>query len=569
MFVFLQAVAWGQLTYRYDTLTIDHRILGPIDSIDSKSGDLPTTFELGNSILSATGQSVDRLLNDYLDVAQPAFTGWAKMEFSALPYLGFSYSFGGQGSQFIRTKYIQSFNNRVLLNIDYKRNQGGGVIRNAAFRSNDVKVQLESKGKRFSFQLRGAYLNDSVQHPGGTILDTTNFIENFGVDLLPVNRSNASSNYQRGRAEAVTYLNLTNDSINQFGLSTSHLLSVSNRRYSEFDTLFGLYNQINIDSNQTNDKYNVSSISNGAGLFWMRNAWFIDGHLLHRYWRVNNLGSDFDTTEINLHSNLVWNGRKLKLKNSLALNIVGAFNEWCNSTSIATNWKDFQVTGQLQLRNDAPTPLQRRYYGNTYAYSLAEIGLQNVLHLSGEIGYQTGDKKYAVSGLLDYAGINGAYLFNDSSWVKSSGTINMVQVGLKGRATFGPLSVLPKMITSIQEEGYLPRFQGYLRLLLKGNVFEAKKLELYGGVDASIISEFKHRIYNPAMNNYDWFALPGVTPQLINVHAFVGLSVATFRFYARFENIGYFWNNKEIREVQNYPIAGTRVRVGITWDFFN
>jgi len=56
---------------------------------------------------------------------------------------------------------------------------------------------------------------------------------------------------------------------------------------------------------------------------------------------------------------------------------------------------------------------------------------------------------------------------------------------------------------------------------------------------------------------------------MVNLHFFASLGIDQFRFYARFENIGYFWNDRSILEAIGYPIAGTRVRVGITWDFFN
>ncbi len=49
----------------------------------------------------------------------------------------------------------------------------------------------------------------------------------------------------------------------------------------------------------------------------------------------------------------------------------------------------------------------------------------------------------------------------------------------------------------------------------------------------------------------------------------VGFEVKGFRFFARAENIGYFWNNRMTQTVRGYPIPPVQIRLGITWDFWN
>jgi hypothetical protein len=54
-----------------------------------------------------------------------------------------------------------------------------------------------------------------------------------------------------------------------------------------------------------------------------------------------------------------------------------------------------------------------------------------------------------------------------------------------------------------------------------------------------------------------------------NLHVFGGFQIDQFRFFVRFENIGYFWNDNSIELLDAYPITGGQLRVGLTWDFFN
>lgn len=123
----------AQMTFDYDTLSFNERMLGSVDSSDVKSGILPSTFDGGLELLSQQGFSLNRLNNDFGGVRFNQDPDVQKMRFSALPFIGFAYSFGGQGTQFVRANYIQAFTDSLLLNVDYKANVGNGFLRQSAF----------------------------------------------------------------------------------------------------------------------------------------------------------------------------------------------------------------------------------------------------------------------------------------------------------------------------------------------------------------------------------------------------------------------------------------------------
>jgi hypothetical protein len=344
-----------------------------------------------------------------------------------------------------------------------------------------------------------------------------------------------------------------------------------NRRYFEVDTLYGIYDTTLIDSVSTSDKYNYASISNSAGLYIWKNAFYLDGKVIHRYWRFNNLGNDFDTTEIDLSSNLTWKRSDIQLTNQFNFNLVGGFNQWRNKFSILYKRDKLTVSGKLSLINDAPDPVKRSYRSNNYAYDLAAIELQNILKIGGQLSY-TQSPKLKVNAFADYAGLNKVYLFNDSVWTNTTGSLNMLSLGVSGNLKLGKFNFHPKAIYSIQAENYVPTFQGYLRAYFKAGVFKAKKLITVIGTDLSFTTAFNHRAYIPTMDTYYWLGSPQDTPltqPLVNLHAFLSFGIDNFRFFTRFENIGYFWSVKTNEELEGYPLNGTRLKIGVTWDFFN
>lgn len=565
IFIGLGSFSFGQMIHEYDTLKLGDQILGITDSIDFNTGDLPTTFDGGRSILSQDGLSLNRLVLDYTGFRFKPKSNWEKMQFSALPYIGFSYSFGSNATQTISTNYVQAFTDSLVFNLQYIRRSGAGFIRNTAFTGNDLSLQLEWKTKFYSMQLRGAYLNDTLGHAGG--LDSLDV--SLGLDLETVRKSNATSNTKQGIVELNNYINFNPGNVARIGLITRHRYEIRDRHYHESDTLNGIYNAIYIDSLTTFDKFTHASVHNGAGLFFSRKGAYLDGRLAHTYWRVGNMGNQYDTTEIDLNSSIRWTRNRFNFTNELHFNIVGGFNALSNNFGLNYSAAKFLVTGMVSFDNSPPVVMKRSYFSNNFKYSQADISLQQLLRVKGGIGYKVKGDSNAIFAGLEYAQMNNIYLFNDSIWERSVQGMSVVQISAGGKFQFGKLNIQPKLTYSIQAENYLPNVQGYLRIYLKSTVFKAKKLLLVIGLDASYISSFDHKMYTPVMDSYTWYQPLGKTKAMANLHVFTAIEISTFRFFVRFENIGAFWNDPLIQELNAYPLSGSRLRVGITWDFFN
>ncbi|MDG1331273.1 MAG: hypothetical protein P8P74_03010 [Crocinitomicaceae bacterium] len=568
LFIANWTMSFGQYTYEFDTLSIEDRILGSIDSTDAASGVLPTTFDGGLGILSNEGFSIRRLNNDFGGYRFNQQVVDHPLKFSGLPFIGFAYSFGGQGTQFIRAEYVQSFTDSLLLNVDFAGNIGNGFLRSSTFRSSKVNLGLEWKSSWYTMQLNGNYFTDSLDHNGGIIAGEEGIIDQFGLEFVPVNKSNAAAKNTYGNAVLTNYFHFNSGLENRIGILTKHQYDIKYRAYHEIDTLDGIYNQINIDTSTTYDRVNLARIQNSAGAFFVRGNKYLDFKIGHTYWSNLNLGNDFDTTEIDIASDLRWDFGPIILRNKFKQNIIGGFGALSEKASVHFQAGKWDVSGNLSINRLPPLPYQRSYFANNYSFKLDEINLEDRLQLGGRFAYHFKKDTMMVGASLNSLAIRNAYLFEDTIW-NQTGSLNALQIGAFGQFQAGKFHFHPRVIYSIEANSYLPQLQANARVYFKSRIFKAKKLLLLVGVDGSYMSSFQPRTFVPSMDAYTWNSTATATQGMANAHFFTTIEISTFRFFVRYENIGYFWNQKTLSEYVGYPIAGQRIRLGLAWSFFN
>ena len=556
----------AQMTYDYDTLSFNERMLGSVDSSDVKSGFLPSTFDGGLELLSQQGFSLNRLNNDFGGVRFNQDPDVQKMRFSALPFIGFAYSFGGQGTQFVRANYIQAFTDSLLLNVDYKANVGNGFLRQSAFISSRVNVNLEWKTKRYGLKFTGGFYSDSLTHNGGIRTDT--LIESFGLAFTPIRKLDAASSNKYAFAGISNYFAFNSESPSRVGVVTNHHYDIRYRAYHEVDSLDTVYTQINIDPLLTYDRYNLARIQNSAGFFFAQKNKYIDAQVGHTYWSYLNLGRDNDTSEIDIKSSLRWNFGRILIENQLKINLLGGFGAFLDHAKMSYDRAKWNLNASLGYENTAPTPHERNYFANNYSYNLTGFGLENRLSIQAGGNYKLKGDSVTVGGSVGLLSITDAYLFNGSFWNRE-GVMNAIQVGINGQFLVGKFHFHPHVVYSNQAENYLPTIQCNARIFFKSTVFKAKRLLLLIGVDASYHSGFQPRNYIPSMDAYTWNQPTNLTNGMVNAHFFTTIEMSTFRFFVRYENIGYFWTDQTLLSSVGYPIAGQRIRLGLTWTFFN
>jgi len=567
--------AFGQIELDPDTVLYEQRTGGSIDTFDISNGDYPTTFSGGRSILSLNGLSSYSFYQDLTSRKFQRFTFFDPLKFSAIPHLGFAYSFGGQGTQFVRLDYSQAFTQKLLFNFKYDRNAGNGYIQNSDFVENNLRLQLQRDARRFSFQLKASYQSFVNSHSGGVVDDpsTDDVINQLGLGFSPVNKSTAQDSLKMGSVYLKNYLNFSPDSLNHFGLTTHHHYSITNRVYRESDFLSPIYNSINIDSLNTRDQFNNARIRNAGGVYYSnrKTQFYLDALIEHGYWNFQNLGRNLDTNEIGLVTNARIKIKDIVLSNHARVNVVGAFNEWSDEARLVYSKGRLKASGGLVLKNSAPDPFQREYFANNFSYVLTSFDKQTILRTGAGFNWNVKDSilNFGVKG--DFTSLSSVYSFDGQTWRTDSSSFTFASLRADAHMSLGLFNFYPTIVYSFDSDDYLPSLQFYSRLFLKGRLFKAKKLEALLGVDASYVTAFNNRVYVPAMDAFDMFVTSGLseTKAMFNLHAFASFGIDEFHFYVRYENIGYFWNDSTNDEVFGYPIPSTRLRIGLSWDFFN
>lgn len=551
-----------------DTIKLDTTPLSQLDSADVKFAEFSTTFTGG---LSLAGPDLNasslfaRLNNQWLS---NAYKLDRRDYFSALPYLGFTYSFGAQGTQFLTARFTQAFTDSLILNINYRRASGNGYFRNSVFDRNNVRASFIRKGGLYSFYAEGFFTSGNYQHAGGLTTDT--LIETFGLEFSPVFKENAESRYRSGGITLKNYIDFIPSGNTATGLAHRTEYSIVNRKYNEVDTLGGIYPMVNFNADTTSDQYNVASISNFGGLFIQRSGFYFDGGLRQAYWRYHNLSNLLDTTEIDLTSGLRMSFNNFELINDFKFNLAGRFNEWYDHARLNAGFQSYKLLAWMNIGQYGLDPFRRSYLANTFQYVTTGSLKEFRLEVGGEVSAGFIEDKLLVKAGLRQIASPDLYVFDGVGWQNDSlNSVSITSVSVSPALNLKHIKLNTKFVYNLSNSSYVPQIQFFSRLCFTGELFEAKILRFATGVDFRYNSNYDVLTYVPGLDVSVLNSNSISSSARTNLDAFVNLGLERFGFYFRFENIAYFWEDQLRQVAKNYPIAGPRMRLGITWDFFN
>ena len=565
-FVFQSILAFVSFSQELDTVKFDYRTGGKLDSVDFSNSFPMSTFSGGvldgvNSFVSSDFIYSNPSLLNFVGEAK-----YSNMKFSALPHLGFSYSFGGNGGQFVHFDYQHSTKN-TLLNVGYDRSSSSGVIRNSDFLKNDVQVQLNRLGEKVDFLFSGSFGNKDIGLSGGIVSDT--FIEEQGVGFLPVKYDNARSFF---KSADVTFSNFYHEKKDSIGYSSSGVQSFHSFKSisREFTNDVLLSNYI-YDSIMTRDQYRTSSLQNGLGVYLKKNRFFLNFLANHRYLHYQNLGLHTDTNELNLTSSFQYFNKDLCLKNEFSFNLIGAGRERFNNTSFSFNFKRFKFSGEVLYSQLWPLFNQRKYYSNLYNLNLSEFDLQTKFKQILTMTKTFLNKQSVYFKVSNYAMKNN-YFFIKDKWRNDTLTsINMQTLEFGGGVNYKHFYLNPTVRLNLisNEINITPSYVLNNRFFVKGKLFKAKKMEAIFGVDVSYVSSYNTLDYNPVVDAFVFSDDINRFKGYYSLSTYFGFEMGEFRMYARIENMQYPFVDKTNQVVTGYPVQPNFVRLGVTWDFFN
>jgi len=549
-----------------DTVSFNQRTGGKIDSLDF-SFSFPISLFPGGA-LNVQNTFIDAGFvfntNGLQNFALPSSI--PPHQFSALPHLGFSYSFGSSGLQYVHCDYQQLFK-KSLFNLTFNRSSANGFLRNSSFLNNDLTLRLERKSDFIDNSFTGKYENKVISLNGGVTNDT--FIEVQGVNFLPVQYEDAASSFKIASLDVSNYYHLKADSAvnRKMGIQSNHLYTAIAREYINSSDL----GVANYDTLATRDQYRFASIQNGIGIYYKTKKLVVNGLVNHRYWDYQNLGLHRDSVEINLTSDLLYQSLNYSFQNKLYLNVIGAGQEFYNKSNFSVRFQKVNLNANVSYSQLWPIQFQRFYYANAYNYKLSSPELQTKLEASLKIQVDLKEGNNFSIEAKSYTMKNN-YFFIDSMWRNDTLTsILMNTFTLGGSVHYKQLYFQPRIGFNVvnNASSFLPSFTSNARFFIKGKLFKAKKMEGVLGFDLGFVKSYKSFAYNSDLDVFYFSSSSQTFSDYFTVGTFFGFEIGEFRFYTRLENLNYFATNIRNQSVIGYPVPPTIVRLGVTWDFFN
>lgn len=561
------AVDAQDFTYRAkDSLTFQSRSGSPTnDSLDLL---FATYLHLnpGGSVYHPFGwrqtayfSFISNLSSPFLSLHKP------KTIFSALPHLGFAYSFGQNGTQFMHTDFQQAFSKNTLLNFTFEIAALGEVLRNGSARNSFINLQLIHQQKRIKNDLDFYYQQSTIGLNGG--VQDTNDLNFFPLTLIAVQKSNAKAVQKQAVLTNQFAFNFLKDSTRFLGPTIKNSWRIQNRVFEEQDDLKAIYSEVNIDSLTTRDQYQVAKLSTGAGLFYQSKLLTSEVLVNHTYWDYQNLARHNDTNEVQVEWNVYTSWRKFHLKNDFTYNVLGALGEMNEHLEVSHLNRFLAIRFNYSYVQQLPLIQQRQYFSNNQAWKLTNLDLQTRQELSLSVDLLA---KVKINASVSYLSLANNYFFVDNHWRNDTlSKLDFLSFQLKTGVKWKAFGLQPYVAFNVSKSNLLPSIDTRLRLFYNKKVFKDKKLDFIIGIEGSYLSGFQLLNYQVPLGVY----VPGnniiSTREAFGLDFFTGFQVNVFRFFLRVENIDYNLKQTNAYTIMGSPNAPLFFRLGLTWDFFN
>jgi len=547
-----------------DSLKSTHSISGKLSTIDLSSGYALTSL----GFASNQPFLYDPLQLLYSGLPFNALESTNILRYTSLPHLGFVYTFGSSAFQFAKFQYSQAFAKNWIVNLDYINQQTTGVLRNSSVKNQLVTIKAFKKSKNLESILTADFSLRSYGWNGGIINDSLPL--SYAPELIPVNKSNALSTRREVLLNWSNYIDLHKDSNERSGIYCRSNFHSRNRRFLESGDLISQYSQIYVDSFETNDHLQISSIANGIGFFTTKSKWSLTFGVLQNFWNYRNGLFYRDTLELDIDESFIYKARNFSLNQKFDFNIIGRGRSWKNEFAILKRWGKTIFKMDWKIENSFPELFQRHYFSNNIKYQLSiyERQLKNKV----EIAYTLPLKNNLLTLKAAHIYLKNPYFFIGNTWSNSQITnVNSfnasISYDLKYKLfTFSPSYSFYSLPTVWR---IYPSHLFRMRMIVERGVLKKRKLSGYLGVEPHFIGGFIPFEIYPSMDLFRNADAILIQRAFLDLSVFAGIELKAFKFFARAENLGYFWNNRMLQLAKGYPIPPMQIQLGISWDFWN
>lgn len=554
----------------YDSLRSDYRIDGDMFELEQSSRFFDAAF-------MTPGQSSPffsaAVFGTYGSKIHQFRTKDIRHVVSALPHIGFSYTFGMQGAQRLVFEYHQVFKGDWVLNTRISNIKSIGYFRNMELGKTDFEATVSKKSDRYGISFTGRTSKLTRAWSGGVI--DSSLLEVFAPLTVPVYKSECNSELKYFDLEASGYITWIDNE--KYKLGVAHKINVNgeNRVFNERDSLAGLYSSIYFDSTSTRDQYQIGRLENLSSIYFDNEHLTYSLGLSSTYWNYRNMNLFRDTMELNVVHDFHYRKKQLLFLHEASLNTIGASQTWSMQNELHYNQKKWSFSLASRIGQKLPALFQRFYSANNTYYSNTNLSLQDYTAHSAEVSYKAGS--YDMSAIYLVESNKGIYFFDRSisNWSNQTAFSSSIiqQLYLKSNFTRQKLRWQQQYILTLSnlKKFIVPVHQLQGSIMTRLGLFKAKKLKVTFGLSYSLNSKTNVIPIIENVGVYDLLNVSDETIQnpLFTMGAMLGMEIETFRFYVKFSNMGYFWNSSTWQYIQGVYLPESTIRVGLTWDFWN
>lgn len=554
----------------YDSLRSDYRIDGDMFELEQSSRFFDAAFMTpgqSSPFLSAA------VFGTYGSKIHQFRTKDIRHVVSALPHIGFSYTFGMQGAQRLVFEYHQVFKGDWVLNTRISNIKSIGYFRNMELGKTDFEATVSKKSDRYGISFTGRTSKLTRAWSGGVI--DSSLLEVFAPLTVPVYKSECNSELKYFDLEASGYITWIDNE--KYKLGVAHKINVNgeNRVFNERDSLAGLYSSIYFDSTSTRDQYQIGRLENLSSIYFDNEHLTYSLGLSSTYWNYRNMNLFRDTMELNVVHDFHYRKKQLLFLHEASLNTIGASQTWSMQNELHHNQKKWSFSLASRIGQKLPALFQRFYSANNTYYSNTNLSLQDYTAHSAEVSYKAGS--YDMSAIYLVESNKGIYFFDRSisNWSNQTAFSSSIiqQLYLKSNFTRQKLRWQQQYILTLSnlKKFIVPVHQLQGSIMTRLGLFKAKKLKVTFGLSYSLNSKTNVIPIIENVGVYDLLNVSDETIQnpLFTMGAMLGMEIETFRFYVKFSNMGYFWNSSTWQYIQGVYLPESTIRVGLTWDFWN
>ncbi len=474
----------------------------------------------------------------------------------------------GQANFQVKALFSRRFANDVSFHLNYRRINQTGFYQNQFTKTTNLTGAIYIDKKKY----RGMY---------SLVINNNNEENNGGIDINTPQDSISNPLYRRrtnvpiflidanSRKEERIYsfkndFNLFNSKNRNFGVYSNLLWNKGSFRSSDdgVSTDSTYYKSFLVDDRGLRSSLRYNQYQAQAGAFLnLKDRFDFRGGIKFKHHNIHIAGNSIPFNELILEGSLLLNIQPVILDLSADLGLADLAGDF-NLKGIATIKNDhFILSGGVRLYRFTPTLKSERLAINdqlfwdqnwlkpfgTELFGSIEVPL---LNLKGEL------KQIVETNSIYYDSTFQAKQFTD--------VLSITQLSLSHHLKLGPVGIDNDLFYQLSSKSELSLPNVYLqqRLYFQFKMF-SKNLETQFGLEGQYMNDFKAYSYLPLTATF------GNTDERIKnyyrVNAYTSMKVSQFRFFVRYENLSYFWEDIPFSQVLNNPHFDYNFRLGVRW----